>query len=62
MRAALLITLLASISTHAAGPTEADLRKDATTVGDITTYGGGYDLQRYSPLKEINRSLSLIHI
>ena len=56
MRAALLITLLASISTHAAGPTEADLRKDATTVGDITTYGGGYDLQRYSPLKEINRS------
>ena len=56
MRAALLITLLASISTHAAGPTEADLRKDAATVGDITTYGGGYDLQRYSPLKEINRS------
>ena len=56
MRAALLITLLASMSTYAAGPTEADLRKDATTVGDITTYGGGYDLQRYSPLKEINRS------
>jgi len=40
----------------AAGPSEADLKQDAKTVGDVTTYGMGYDLKRHSPLKQINKS------
>ena len=50
----LLTTLLGSITAYGAGPIESDLLNDATTPGDITTYGG-YDLQRHSPLKQINR-------
>jgi alcohol dehydrogenase (cytochrome c) len=51
----LAVTLLASGMAHAAGPLDADLKNDASTPGDITTYGGGYNLQRHSPLKQINR-------
>ncbi len=54
-RLLLLTTLLGSITAHALGPVAADLRDDAATPGDITTYGGGYDLQRHSPLRQINR-------
>ena len=56
MRIALIVTLLTSMSAYAAGPVESDLKNDAATPGDITTYGGGYDLQRHSPLKQIDRS------
>ena len=31
-----------------------DLKNDATTPGDVLTYGMGYNNQRYSPLKQIN--------
>ena len=51
----LAAALLASMPSYAAGPLDADLRNDAKTPGDITTHGGGYDLQRHSPLKQINR-------
>lgn len=51
----LLTTLLGSMTAFGAGPLKPDLLNDATTPGDITTYGGGYDLQRHSPLKQINR-------
>ena len=30
------------------------LKADATTPGDVRTYGMGYNNQRYSPLKQIN--------
>ena len=30
------------------------LKADATTLGDVLTYGMGYNNQRYSPLKQIN--------
>ncbi|MDB5405865.1 MAG: quinoprotein ethanol dehydrogenase [Rhodospirillales bacterium] len=33
----------------------ADLRNDAKTPGDVLTYGMGYNQQRFSPLKQINR-------
>ena len=57
MRNSLLLTLLlTSIPAFAASPTEKDLLNDAATPGDITTYGGGYSLQRHSPLKQIDRS------
>lgn len=36
--------------------TQADLAKDASTPGDILTYGMGYDMTRHSPLKKINLS------
>jgi alcohol dehydrogenase (cytochrome c) len=47
--------MLGSIGAYGAGPMTADLLNDASTAGDITTYGGGYDLQRHSPLKQIDR-------
>ena len=57
MRNSLLLTLLlTSIPAFAASPTEKDLLNDAATPGNITTYGGGYNLQRHSPLKQIDRS------
>ena len=51
----LLTTLLGSMTAYGAAPIKSDLLNDAATPGDITTYGGGYDLQRHSPLKQINR-------
>jgi alcohol dehydrogenase (cytochrome c) len=32
-----------------------DLKKDATTPGDVLVYGMGYSAQRYSPLTQINK-------
>ena len=32
-----------------------DLKNDATTPGDVLTYGMGYSQQRFSPLTQINR-------
>jgi alcohol dehydrogenase (cytochrome c) len=43
------------MTAYGAAPIKSDLLNDAATPGDITTYGGGYDLQRHSPLKQINR-------
>lgn len=45
--------LLAALGTAQAQSTE-DLKRDATTPGDVLTYGMGYNNQRYSPLKQIN--------
>ena len=45
--------LLAALGTAQAQSNE-DLKRDATTPGDVLTYGMGYNNQRYSPLKQIN--------
>ncbi len=47
--------MLFSAGTYGAGPQSTDLVNDAGTPGDIATYGGGYNLQRFSPLTQINR-------
>jgi alcohol dehydrogenase (cytochrome c) len=50
-------TLLAAVAIAVALPlgaqTLADLSKDATTTGDVTTYGMGWGQQRHSPAKQI---------
>ena len=57
MRYSLLFTLLlTSVVTFGASPTRKDLLNDAANPDSITTYGGGYDLQRHSSLKQIDRS------
>ncbi|MES9834103.1 MAG: methanol/ethanol family PQQ-dependent dehydrogenase [Candidatus Thiodiazotropha sp. DIVDIV] len=38
-----------------AGVTQADIDKDATTTGDVVSWGMGQQGQRYSPLKKINK-------
>jgi len=38
----------------AEGPTDADLMNDASTTGDVLTYGMGPQAQRFSPLNRIN--------
>jgi len=48
---AALVTLAAP---PAMAQSAAALKADATTPGDILTYGMGYSNQRYSPLKQIN--------
>jgi alcohol dehydrogenase (cytochrome c) len=50
-----VFVLAAALQVHAASPSASDLQNDAGTPGDITTYGMGYDLQRHSPLKQIDR-------
>lgn len=52
---AVTAALLAMAPAAHAGVTEQDLANDATTVGDVVTNGMGRDLQRYSPLKTINK-------
>ena len=48
----------AALASLAAPPvlaqSDAALKADATTPGDVLTYGMGYNNQRYSPLKQIN--------
>jgi alcohol dehydrogenase (cytochrome c) len=48
----------AALASLAATPvlaqSDAALKADATTPGDVLTYGMGYNNQRYSPLKQIN--------
>jgi alcohol dehydrogenase (cytochrome c) len=49
-----LVALTAPLTLNA--QTLADLKADATTPGDVLTYGMGYNNQRYSALKQINTS------
>jgi alcohol dehydrogenase (cytochrome c) len=50
-----LATLLMALATAGAGAqTLTDLRNDAATPGDVSTYGMGWSQQRHSPLKQIN--------
>jgi alcohol dehydrogenase (cytochrome c) len=44
---------LMTAATWASAQSLADLRNDAATPGDVTTYGMGWGLQRHSPLKQI---------
>ncbi|MEM1153130.1 MAG: PQQ-dependent dehydrogenase, methanol/ethanol family [Pseudomonadota bacterium] len=56
MRYSLMLPLwLAAVAALAASPSNDDLLNDATTTNEITTYGG-YNLQRHSPLTQINKS------
>ena len=48
------VTALAFAATLAAAQTTADLRNDAATPGDVSTYGMGWSQQRHSPLKQIH--------
>jgi alcohol dehydrogenase (cytochrome c) len=45
---------LAAAATAAPAQSTADLRNDAATPGDVTTYGMGWSQQRHSALKQIN--------
>lgn len=45
---------LAAAAGSAAAQSLADLRNDAATPGDVTTYGMGWAQQRWSPLRQIN--------
>ncbi len=47
--------VMLSVSTGYAGVTEADLANDTESVGDVLTNGMGRHLQRYSPLKTLNK-------
>jgi alcohol dehydrogenase (cytochrome c) len=47
--------VMLSVSTGYAGVTEADLANDTDSVGDVLTNGMGRHLQRYSPLKTLNK-------
>jgi len=49
------LVALTATAVLAAGPTNEDLMKDATTTGDVVTYGMGPQAQRYSPLDKINK-------
>ncbi|KNZ32640.1 MAG: quinonprotein alcohol dehydrogenase [Methylibium sp. NZG] len=51
---AALIALLALATGLAGAQTLADLRNDAATPGDVTTYGMGWGQQRHSALKQIS--------
>ncbi|MBT9597127.1 MAG: PQQ-dependent dehydrogenase, methanol/ethanol family [Vitreoscilla sp.] len=46
--------VLSSAAGLAAAQALADLRNDAATPGDVTTYGMGWSQQRHSPMKQIN--------
>ncbi|MFD2249172.1 alcohol dehydrogenase (cytochrome c) [Pseudochelatococcus lubricantis] len=50
------VTAVACVGLAQAQVTEEDLAKDADTVGDVLTNGLGRGLQRYSPLKTLNRN------
>ena len=41
-----------------AGVTDKDILNDATTTGDVVSYGLGPQGQRYSPLKIVNTKLA----
>lgn len=43
-----------ALATAAQAQSLADLRKDAATPGDVTTYGMGWGQQRHSPLKQLS--------
>ena len=50
----ILMGLALAAPARAAGPTDADLMKDATTPTSVLTYGMGSKGQRFSPLTQIN--------
>lgn len=51
------LAALLAVSTGLAGAQSlADLRNDAASTGDVTTYGMGYGQQRYSPLAKISKN------
>ncbi|TMA15016.1 MAG: hypothetical protein E6J62_04075 [Deltaproteobacteria bacterium] len=47
------LVLAAAASVRAAGVTDKDILNDATTPGDVVSYGMGPHAQRYSPLAKI---------
>jgi alcohol dehydrogenase (cytochrome c) len=49
-----LALLTAAAPLVAQGPTDADLMADATSTGDVLTYGMGPQAQRFSPLTALN--------
>jgi alcohol dehydrogenase (cytochrome c) len=51
---ALVAAVLLTAATWASAQGLADLRNDAATPGDVTTYGMGWGQQRHSPLKQID--------
>jgi alcohol dehydrogenase (cytochrome c) len=51
---ALMVAAPALADGPAAGPGDADLMADATTTGDVLTYGMGPQAHRFSPLTQIN--------
>jgi glucose dehydrogenase len=53
MMLALLLTAAIPPMGHA--QTAEELKQDASTPGDVLTYGMGYAQHRYSPLAQINR-------
>ncbi len=55
-RLALAFSVLLIASGGAASQTLSDLRNDRESLGSVLTYGMGYDNQRYSPLKRIDKN------
>lgn len=55
-RSLALATFLALLAQASFAQTLEDLKNDTNTPGDVLTYGLGYDLKRYSPLKQIDRT------
>jgi alcohol dehydrogenase (cytochrome c) len=53
----LAATALAFVACAGSAQTLADLRNDAATPGDVTTYGMGWSQQRHSPLKQIDPAM-----
>lgn len=51
---ALTSALMLSVATGAFAQTAEELKNDASTPGDVLTYGMGYGQTRYSPLDQIN--------
>ncbi|WP_119154539.1 PQQ-dependent methanol/ethanol family dehydrogenase [Caldimonas tepidiphila] len=52
----LVSTAFATMAAQAAGVTDAMIRNDAQTTGDVLSWGIGTQGQRYSPLKQLNTS------
>src|SRR4051794_20066629 len=50
------IATLCVLATGVSAQTLEDLKNDGRNTDNILTYGMGYALQRYSPLKEINKT------
>ncbi|RJG46263.1 PQQ-dependent dehydrogenase, methanol/ethanol family [Mesorhizobium sp. DCY119] len=50
-----LVAMAAVLPATAFAQTADELKADATTPGDVLTYGMGYGLQRYSPLDQVNK-------
>jgi alcohol dehydrogenase (cytochrome c) len=53
---AVSVGVLGAMSTISVAQTQADLSQDHATPGDVLTYGMGYNNQRYSALKSINKT------